>query len=106
MTTTAVRVSRSLGSAHRRFAILYAAVTSTSVGPVAEADAAETVPGDPGPRAGAALRANLNEAGFFLRAAQLLTEEGNEAAAALATAEAEHFLGLAEGAAASSLATC
>lgn len=76
-------------------AVVLAAVT---VGLALTAGPAEAKPNDACATARAIFRANMDEARFWIGAADRLAGAGNEAGANAASAEAAHFMGVAEGA--------
>jgi hypothetical protein len=97
MDTTARRSSgRDLGRRLLRGTAVVA-VTAT-VGMGLTAGPASAKPNDACATARAIFRAHMNEARFFLNAADQLAAGGNHDSANLASAEADHFLSLAEGA--------
>jgi len=76
-----------------------AAIAALAAGVLAIAPApAGAARHDPCATARAAFRAHMNEARFWIGAADRLAAGGNSSMANQASAEANHFLGLAEGA--------
>jgi hypothetical protein len=83
----------------RRVLLGSAAVAATAtIGFGAAAAPASAAWNNPCATAWAIFRAHMNEARFWLGAADQLAGAGNDASAELATIEANHFLALAEGA--------
>lgn len=76
-----------------------AAVAATvALGLALGATPADAAPMNPCASARAAFKANMDEARFWIGAADRLAGAGNDAGANAAQAEAEHYLGQAEGA--------
>ena len=99
MKTTALRSSGHRRGLGRRLMLGGAAVAATAaLGLGISATPASAAPHNPCATARAIFRANMNEARFWIGAADQLAAAGNSAMADQATAEANFFLGLAEGA--------
>ncbi len=99
METAAIRSSSHRRSFGRRLVLGGAAVAATAaLGLGISATPASAAPHNPCATARAIFRANMNEARFWIGAADQLAAGGNTAMANQATAEANFFLGLAEAA--------
>ena len=97
--TAASRPAKPTRSRLRRLLLGGAAVAATAaIGLGAGAAPASAARHNPCATAWATFRAHMNEARFWLSAADQLADAGNNASAEQATMEANHFLGLAEGA--------
>jgi hypothetical protein len=99
METTAVRSPRRPRNLKRRLVLGGAAVAAAAaIGLGVGATPASAQRNDPCATARAVFRANMNEARFWLGAADQLAAIGNTAMADAATTEANYYMGLAEGA--------
>lgn len=99
MDTTAQRFSaRRDGLGWRLVRGAAAVVTTVTVGLALTAGPADAMPNNPCATARAIFKANMDEARFWTGAADRLAAAGNEAGANAASAEADHFMGVAEGA--------
>src|SRR5947209_15720499 len=96
METTARRSSSGGRDLRRRLVVVGAAVAATAAmaGGLTAAPAS-AMRNDPCRTARAAFRSAMNEARFWIGAADQLAAAGNESSANLASAEADYYLGLA-----------
>ena len=107
METTARRSRGRGGQLRRRLVVGGAAVVTTAaMGLGVGAPPAVAARHNPCATARAAFRSYMNEARFWIGAADRLAAAGNDAAANQATAEANHYLDLANGALDSMSAEC
>jgi hypothetical protein len=106
METTASQLGRGR-DLRRRLVVACAAVlaTATLAGSLTAAPAGAARK-DPCATARAVFRSYMNEARFWIGAADRLAGAGNQSAANQATAEANHYLGLAKGALGDVSAAC
>jgi hypothetical protein len=104
MTTTALHSS----SGYRRRLVAACAVVlaAATLGAGLGAAPASAMPKDPCATARAIFRANMNEARFWIGAADRLATAGNHSAADKASAQANYYLGRASGALADMEAAC
>jgi hypothetical protein len=99
METTALRSSSHRRGLRRRLVLGGAAIAATAaLGLGITATPASAAPHNPCATARATFRAYMNEARFWIGAADQLAASGNNAMANQATDEANYYLGLAEGA--------
>lgn len=75
-----------------------AVLATVTVGLALTAGPADAMPNDACATARAIFKANMDEARFWIGAADRLAGAGNEAGANAASAQADHFMGVAEGA--------
>jgi hypothetical protein len=73
-------------------------VATITVGLALAVGPADAMPNNACATARAIFKANMDEARFWIGAADRLSAAGNEAGANAASAEADHFMGVAEGA--------
>jgi hypothetical protein len=107
MDTTAERLAGRRDSLGWRLLRGGAAVVATvTLGLALTAGPADAMPDNPCATARAIFKANMDEARFWIGAADRLAGAGNEAGANAASAEADHFMGLAEGALGDMGGTC
>ncbi|GAA4659521.1 hypothetical protein [Kineococcus glutinatus] len=90
-----MRTSTSPARAPRRLLRAGAALSLAALGLAVAAAPASAARHDSCATARAVFRAQMNEARFWLNAADTLAAGGNTASAAAATAEAEYYMGLA-----------
>jgi hypothetical protein len=107
MDTTAWHSSSRARELRRRLALVCVAVAAAcSIGVGMTAEPASAARKDPCATARAAFRSYMNEARFWIGAADRLAGAGQDASANKASAEANYYLGLAKGALGDVSAAC